>query len=167
MEGKRPVFVGVALVLIVGALIYSFYRNQSPARITLDVPDGITAGQEISVPLRLSTRETMNAAEFYFNFSNDLLEVVRIDTAGSFYQLWVTGSPKFNNTTGELSFEGGLPTPGFSGNDGLVATVIFTAKTSGSGQITLDETKSRVLANDGTGTKIEATFRPITVRVRP
>ncbi len=165
MEGKRPVFAGVALVLILAGFGYYFYRNQPPAKITLDIPSGITAGEEISVPLELSTRETMNAAEFYFNFPPDLLEVVRIDTAGSFYQLWVTGSPKFDNATGEISFEGGLPTPGFTGS-GLVGNVIFRANQAGSGQITLDETKSRVLANDGKGTKIEASFNPVRVEIR-
>ncbi len=164
MEGKRPVFAGVALVLVLGGLIYYFYQAQPPAKITLEVPSSATVGAEISVPLMLSTRETMNAAEFYFSFSPEALEVVRIDTAGSFYQLWVTGSPKFDNATGELSFEGGLPTPGFSGN-GLVGTVVFKPKQAGSSQITLNEDKSRVLANDGKGTEIEASFRPVRVEV--
>ena len=166
MEGRRPVFVGVALVLVLAAVIYYSYHNQPPARVSLDIPNNITAGEEISVPLRLSTREVMNAAEFYFIFPTDLLEVSRVDTAGSFYQLWVTNSPKFDNIDGEISFEGGLPTPGFSGNDGLVGTIVFKAKQSGRGQITLNQEKSRVLANDGKGTKIEADFNPVSVTIR-
>lgn len=167
MGERRRLFVGIVALAVLGALywLYVLY-NQPPAKITLGVPKNIAVGQEISVPLKLSMRATMNAAEFYFTFPTDLLEVIRVDTAGSFYQLWVTGSPKFDNATGELSFEGGLPTPGFSGNDGLVGTVVFKPKQAGSSQITLNEEKSRVLANDGKGTEIEASFRPVRVEVR-
>lgn len=160
-----------ALLLIVlfgaAALLYfSFTREKVPAAIELAVPSSSALGQEIRVPLRISTTVPMNAAEFYFSFPEELVEVKRIDRADSFFALWIKDQPAFNNETGELSFAGGLPKPGFVGEDGLVATVYLTPKKRGQGIITLDQQKSRILANDGLGTKIEATFDPISFTIK-
>ncbi|MEX2012478.1 MAG: cohesin domain-containing protein [Patescibacteria group bacterium] len=166
MGGKRRIFgvIAVVLVIIAGAIYYST-NQQRPARIELDFPKTITQGQEFTVPLRVSTSQAMNAAEFYFSFPAELLEVKSIDKTGTIYALWITGYPKFDNKIGEISFAGGLPTPGFAADNGLIATVTFKAKQSGSGTVAINQEKTQVLANDSFGTVIESTFQPVAVQI--
>jgi hypothetical protein len=150
-----------------GALLYfSLTREKIPAKIVLDVPQSIKQSETFDVPLRISTTTPMNAAEFYFSFPAELVEVTEVSQTGSIYSLWIKDQPAFNNALGELSLAGGLPKPGFVGRNGLVATVKLKAKKRGDGVITLDQNKSRILANDGLGTKIEATFEPVTLTVK-
>lgn len=150
-----------------GALLYfALTRHRVPASIELQIPRSIKQSETFEVPLRISTSVPMNAAEFYFSFPKDLVEVVEIDQSGSFYALWIKEQPAFDNNTGDLSFAGGLPKPGFVGRNGLVATVKFKAKMRGTGLVILDQTKSRILANDGLGTKIEATFEPVSITIK-
>jgi hypothetical protein len=148
-----------------GALLY-LTREKIPAKIVLDVPQSIKQSETFDVPLRISTTTPMNAAEFYFSFPAELVEVTEISQTGSIYSLWIKDQPAFDNALGELSLAGGLPKPGFVGRNGLIATVKFKAKKRGDGVITLDQNKSRILANDGLGTKIEATFEPVTLTVK-
>ena len=163
MEGRRRIFLGIIVLAVVAAgyLYYTLVYQKQPAKVTFDFPKTTQVSSEFSVPLKVSVPIATNAAEFYFSFPNDLIEVKSIDTTDSIFQLWITDQPSFDNKKGLISFAGGLPTPGFTGNDGLIATVKFKVKKAGSGQITLDQEKSRILANDGEGTEIDSRFQPI------
>lgn len=148
--------------------LIGYYIQQPPrppASVRLNFPEAARTNDLIEVPLEISTSVAMNAAEFYFNFPADLLEVETIDRGGSFFDLWITDPPTFDNTTGLMSFAGGLPKPGYVGKNGLVAKIRFRAKKPGSGQITLELEKTRILANDGLGTKIDASFTPISFTI--
>lgn len=163
---KLRVYLSLFCIILIGLIAY--YMKQPPpppASVELAFPKSAETNDLIEVPLQISTTVTMNAAEFYFSFPTDLLEVEAIDRGGSFFELWITNQPAFDNLTGQLSFAGGLPKPGFTGKDGLVATVRFRAKKSGSGQIVINQNKSRILANDGLGTKIDASFTPISFTI--
>jgi hypothetical protein len=150
-----------------GALVYvALTREKVPASINLEVPKSIKQAETFEVPLKISTNVPMNAAEFYFSFPAELVEITEISQTDSIYSLWIKDQPAFNNALGELSLAGGLPKPGFVGRNGLVATVKFKAKKRGDGVISLDQNESRILANDGLGTKIEATFEPVTLTVK-
>lgn len=173
--GTRPAEVKeYALIAVITALIIAAgligYRQYllvtPPAKITLQLPGELRTGQTIDVPLRVSTRTAINAAEFYFAFPSELIEVTTVNQTGSFFQLWIKDQPAFNNETGLLSLAGGLPKPGFVGRNGLVATVTVRAIKPGSGTISLNPEQSRILANDGLGTKVEATFEPISFTIK-
>ncbi|MEX1995598.1 MAG: cohesin domain-containing protein [Candidatus Saccharimonadales bacterium] len=167
MGDRRRIFVGIAVIMLVMAgYAYYLMGHQAPAKITLDFPETVVLNQEFTVPLKISTTQVMNAAEFYFSFPADLIEVKSIDKTSSIYGLWITKYPKFDNKKGTISFAGGLPTPGFSGRDGLIASVHFIAKKAGTGTITLDQDRSRVLANDGEGSEIESVFSAIKFSAR-
>ncbi len=81
--------------------------------------------------------ETANLFTARINFPADLVEVTQINTEGSFIQNWVENY--YDNATGEISLTGGVPTPGYQtqegGEAGLMATIIFKAKSIGKGQI--------------------------------
>lgn len=155
-----------AAIVLIGTVAAFILTREQTAKIELVIPSNTTVGQTFEVPLRVSINTPINAAEFYFSFPKELIAVKEVRQAGSFFELWIKDSPSFSNEAGTVSLAGGLPSPGFTGTNGLVGTIVFEAKAAGSGEITLDETKSRLLANDGTGTKIEAQYQPVTVRIK-
>ncbi len=168
LNTKKLLLGGVILLLLaVGGFSYwSLSKKQHDATILFPFPNQATVGQTITVPLKVSTTRTMNAAEFSFIFPADLVAVESISTNDSFFQLWIKDEPRFDNTLGRLSAAGGLPKPGFVGKNGLVVTATFRFKQAGSGQISLDPAKSRILAHDGLGTTIATEFEPIPFTVR-
>lgn len=157
---SRKLLLIIVALLAVVVVAYWLATAERPAKINFDFPRSLTVGEEIRVPLKISVSEPVNAAEFYFQFPPELLEIKTVDKTGSFYQLWIVDYPRFSNEEGTIELAGGLPKPGFVGQDGLIATVVFRVKSAGSGTITLDQEKSRILANDGLGTAIDSTFTP-------
>ena len=96
MGERRRIFVGILVIILAtaGYLYYNFANlQQPPAKVFLEIPKILETNQEISVPLKLSSSEVMNAAEFFFSFPTDLVEVVSIDITGSIYSLWVLDHP--------------------------------------------------------------------------
>jgi hypothetical protein len=94
--------------------------------------------------------QAMNAVEDTISFSNDTLEVIGFSKAGTILTIWVV-NPSFDNSTGQIRFSGGVPTPGFTGV-GRLFIINFRAKAAGSAWVNFNNAK--VLANDGFGTDI-------------
>jgi len=140
--------------------------SRFPARVDLGAPLTVGRGETFEVRVRISVTEPMNAAELTVRFPAEMIQVEAVRTEGSFFRLWVKDSPEVDREAGTIMLTGGLPSPGFQGSDGLVATLVFTAKHSGRGEVVFDSSQSRVLANDKDSTKIRVRFDalPITVR---
>ncbi len=103
------------------------------------------------IEVKVDTADTsINAAQTTIYFPPEKLEVLNISKEGSIFTLWPE-EPAFSNSSGEISFAGGLPTPGFTGV-GDIITINFKAKEEGTANLTLGE--GRVLADDGKGTNI-------------
>lgn len=112
----------------------------------------ITAGNIITVNVLVNTEGvTINNAEATVNFPSGLLEIVSVSKSGSIFSLWVE-EPKFSNSAGTLSFNGGVPTPGFTGTAGKILSVVFRAKKAGSASLIFSSAAIR--ANDGYGTNV-------------
>ncbi len=156
----------VGAVVVVGLVVAAMLWPDHRAKIRLVLPARLNPGTTVSVPLTVSVDRAINAGEFYFDFPPKFLAVKEIQQTASIYQIWVKNSPGFDNTLGTIYLAGGLPNPGFSGQNGLVARVVFIVKAPGSGQITL-EPKSRVLLNDGFGTAIPLNWQPVSFTARP
>jgi len=108
-------------------------------------------GDTFSVELKVDTGSIpINAAQTTIYFPPDKSEVLNISKANSIFVLWPE-EPVFSNSSGKLSFSGGIPHPGFTGI-GNIITVNFKAKNEGLILLTLGE--GRVLADDGKGTDI-------------
>ncbi|OGE16191.1 hypothetical protein A3F00_03295 [Candidatus Daviesbacteria bacterium RIFCSPHIGHO2_12_FULL_37_11] len=102
---------------------------------TIDVVEG----QQIPVDILVRTdTHKANLFSVKLNYDKDKLEVLSIDTTGSFITTWV--ERVFDNTLGKASIIGGVPKPGFSttGTDAAMARLIFRAKVPGSAQISYD-----------------------------
>lgn len=93
----------------------------------------------------------VNNAEATIHFPTDLLDVISINKAGSVFSLWVE-DPTFSNITGAVTFNGGVPTPGFNGAKGPVISIVVKAKKVGVAEIAF--TSAAVRANDGLGTNV-------------
>lgn len=110
-------------------------------------PGSITT---LSVVLN-SEGEVINNAEAKIIFPADLLEVVSISKSNSVFSLWVE-EPAYSNIAGTISFNGGVPTPGFNGSNGKAISIVVKAKKSGQADIIFSD--AAVRANDGLGTDV-------------
>lgn len=105
--------------------------------------------------------QSINAVEALLSFPADKLQVVNPAVSKSFIEIW-TGGPSFSNTSGRLTFQGGIPSPGVTTSSGVISTIQFRAKSAGRATIKFLD-GSKILANDGQGTNIltsksQATF---------
>lgn len=110
-------------------------------------------GDIVEVSIYLDTRgHTINTIDTSLKFSPDLLQVVSPSVGRSIIGIW-TAPPSFNNTTGELRFQGGIPSPGINTKKGLITTITFRVKSVGTANLSFLG-DSKILLNDGFGTNI-------------
>ena len=101
----------------------------------------------------LTGGEAINAVEVVANYDPKAVEVLDIITTNSFCRQDLFITKTIDNENGIVDIACGLPNPGFSKPNGIVAELLIQPLKSG--QLSLrfgDETK--VLANDGLGTNV-------------
>ncbi|MFH1451003.1 MAG: cohesin domain-containing protein [bacterium] len=144
----------IALLFCLGGLGLPFLTSAANLYFLPSFQD-FYQGESLIVELRLNTEgEEINALETKIMFPVEILEVVDTNLGGSVLTIWPK-EPTFSNSSGEISFIGGMP-KGFSG-DGLLAKIIFRAKSIGSANLKFTE-NSQALLNDGNGTKVDLVF---------
>jgi len=115
-----------------------------------------TVGNTFSVSVMVNTGGvSINAAQGTLTFSPDKLSVTGISKGGSVFSLW-TAEPTYSNSSGTISFGGGIPNPGYTGASGKIITITFKARVSGTAPVSWSS--GAVLANDGKGTNILASM---------
>ncbi len=111
-----------------------------------------TVGNIFTVNILVNTEGVaINNAEAVINFPSDFLEIVSVSKSGSTFSLWVE-EPTFSNSAGTLSFNGGLPTPGYNSSAGKILSTVFRVKKVGSASLLFSS--AAVRANDGYGTNV-------------
>jgi hypothetical protein len=124
---------------------------------TLSISGGaskLAPGETTTISIILNAQGVaVNNAEGVLTYPKDLLSVVSVGKNSSVFTLWVE-EPTFSNATGAVTFNGGLPTPGFSGSSGTVLTI--TMKALQAGQAAVAFQGAAVRANDGLGTDVLA-----------
>lgn len=103
-----------------------------------------------------SIDQALNAVSGVLSFPPDKLSVVSVSNVGSVVNFWIR-EPTFSNTSGTVSFEGVVVTPGYQGARGAVLSITFQGKAAGTVLVQFSE--SAVLANDGIGTNILANIQ--------
>jgi len=93
----------------------------------------------------------INASQATIYFPSDKLKVVGISKSNSIFDFW-TKEPVYSNSKGQVSFGGGLPSPGFRGEVGKVITISFQGKISGEAKVYFGG--EIILANDAWGTNL-------------
>lgn len=120
-------------------------------------------GDTFVVKIRLDTQgECINAIEANLSFDQDVLEAIDFSQGDSILTLWLE-SPSINQSSGLISFSGGIPAgfcgrlPGDPGDSDLLGRIIFKASEdrpiSGPNPTQVEFlATSQVLLNDGLGT---------------
>lgn len=162
--GKWILIITAIIALAIVGFGFWRYNKAEEATITLDGPKTSRVNEEIVIPVSIDTaNKTVNAVEVYLKFDPVELEVVSLSKDNSFFSLWIKDQPAFSNESGEISFAGGLPTPGFNGIS-QIGAIRARPKKSGKIIIKFDQ-KSRALLNDGIGTEVPLRMDPISIKV--
>lgn len=144
--------VQLAILLIFGVL---FFECNTVDAATLQINSGsatLSPGSITTLSVILDSEGVaINNAEAKIIFPVDLLEVVSVSKSNSVFSLWVE-EPTFSNASGILAFNGGVPTPGFTGPNGIALSVVVKAKTAGQADLIFSD--AAVRANDGLGTDV-------------
>lgn len=148
----------IILFVAIGTLFVGI-RGVSAATLFLDLPtEKLYTGDSFKVDVRMESNDVaVNAVQARIDFPPEMLEVVSLSKVNSVLVYWPE-EPTFDNAMGEMSFIGGLPTPGFQNVDGLVGTVVLRAKKDGDASLGFAVDKSLALINDGRGSKAELNF---------
>ena len=141
------------LISLVTIFVISFFLASQADAASLYLTSSnskVTVGSLVTVNLLVNTQgKTINNAEATLQFSNDLIDVISVK--GSLFSLWVE-SPSFSNSSGRISFNGGIPDPGYNGGGAKVLTIVAKAKKAGTASFLFGD--AAVRENDGLGTDI-------------
>lgn len=107
---------------------------------------------------------SINSAEGSLSFPTDILSVVSVTNVGSIFSIWVE-QPTYSNSGGTISFNGGLPNPGFSGARGNIIKTTFKTKKPGTAVISFGA--GNIYSNDGSGTDVLKRKSGVSVTVKP
>lgn len=132
--------------------IFTVNKIEAATLSLLPSPATVSVGNIVSVKVFVNTvSKSINNAEAIIEFPVDMLEVVSMTKGSSIFTLWVE-EPNFSNTTGKITFNGGVPTPGYIGQSGYIATITFKAKKQGTASVIFSD--GAVRENDGLGTDV-------------
>lgn len=146
----------IAPLIIIAIVFISYILSASmvfaaDARVALD-KSTVEENQTFTVTIFTDTKGvSINNIEGNLSFPNQLVSVESVSTSSSIFSLWVE-QPTFSNTNGTLSFNGGIPTPGYNGSNGKVISIVFKAKKAGVAQLAFSSLN--IYANDGLGTNV-------------
>lgn len=139
-------FAFAALIALLPALASAATLTLSSGATEVGVSDIFTIEARVS-----SGGVAINNASGVVQFPSDTVEVVSVSRNGSLFPIWVE-EPSFTNSQGTISFDGGVPNPGWNGSGGTIFTAVMRAKKAG--QATILFSSAAVRANDGLGTDI-------------
>ena len=147
--------LGVALSCVFVFLFALFSVSTAHAAELRFVPQAkeINVGQQFQVDLVLDTEnKAINAIESRIIFPADLLELKEIRDGNSIINFWIERPVRVTSCSisCDLVFSGITP-GGFSGESGLIFSLVFESLKEGQGQIEISDIKA--LLNDGQGTE--------------
>ncbi len=102
----------------------------------------------------------INNAEGTLTFPSDIFDVVSVSQSPSIFTLWIQ-SPSYGGSG--VSFNGGLPAPGYTGSNGRLFSVTLRAKAPGVAALAV--VGGAVRANDGLGTDVLRTSNAAVITV--
>lgn len=129
----------------------------------LSGPKSVALGQTFSVRLLVNSASSINAMSGNVQYSGELLSVQGVSYNRSIFKLWQQ-TPNNSPQTSQIVFAGGLPNPGFAGENGVIIQINFKARALGTATVQLLN-NSQVLLNDGQGSRAEWSTTPYTVQI--
>lgn len=147
---KVNIFTVVIIIFVFS--LFSTSRAEAASLYLRASNSKVTVGSLVTINLFVDTQgKTINNAEAAIQFSNDLVDVVSVSSRSSIFSLWVE-APSYSNGSGRVSFNGGVPDPGYNGGGGNVLSIIVKAKKAGTASFIFSG--AAVRENDGLGTDI-------------
>jgi hypothetical protein len=151
-------FVKITVVIFIYLIFYSsfFIPIINAAEFFFNAQsDEWRIGDEIAVSFFLNTNgDDINAIEGRISYPKEFLELKEVRDGNSIINFWVERPQRRQGAgdreQGEIIFSGITP-GGYSGEKGLLFSLIFEAKNEGQGVIEIREAKA--LLNDGQGTQ--------------
>ena len=157
MEEKKAFFKSLRLAIYFLSFFALFFiftgATAKAASLYFSPASGkFDAGNIFTVSVLVNTQSAaINNAEATVNFPAEFLSVISVSQSNSIFSLWPQ-SVVFSNSAGTISFNGGLPTPGFNGSSGKIFSAVFRVKKAGTASLVFSGASVR--ANDGKGTDI-------------
>ncbi|MBI2047706.1 MAG: hypothetical protein HYT27_01065 [Parcubacteria group bacterium] len=102
--------------------------------------------------------EPINTADVLLRYDPARVRVLEILTTNSFCRGGFFIERSIDNENGEVRVICGIPTPGFSEAEGIVAELLVQPKTDGPFSLRFDSEETKILANDGLGTNVLRTM---------
>lgn len=169
----RTFFAIVAFVLLlvplsVGAQTLNGQALLPSVAIGFSPPSGtFVTGSTFEVPVVLDTRgATVNTIELRVYFDATKLSIVQPSSDRSIIGLWLE-PPSYDNSAGIARYVGAIPN-GITTSAGVIGTITFKAKATGSASVTI-RSDSEVLLHDGLGSpaRIDAGRGTYTIVPKP
>jgi hypothetical protein len=145
-----PTLVILSSVFLLPQILLAADLRVVTDRSTYNVGDTVVANIILA-----SASQASNAVSGTLNFPRESLQVTSLSKSGSVVNLWVQ-EPAYSNSGGQVSFEGAILNPGFTGGSGRVLSVNFKARQAGTASLSFST--GSILANDGEGTSILKTL---------
>jgi Cohesin domain len=122
-------------------------------------------GEIFPMPVKVvGIKQPINTVSFDISYNPVQLKVVDISTKNSFANIFI--QKQIDNTAGITRFAGGIPNPGFSGSEGLFATVYLQGLKTGITTVHFLPSSS-VLTNNGHGDNILENFGSTSYLILP
>lgn len=155
----------IILVLLVSQrMVVGTMLQGASADVVLDEKKMYFSGAEFAYPLRVRSQRTpVNAIQLDLQFDPNAMKVKRVETTNGIANIILVND--FSNTDGWVRVVGGIPYPGFTGEDGVVATVFFDIVGAEGNTSIRIMPSSRLLAADGKGTDLFYSFRSARIEV--
>jgi hypothetical protein len=163
---KRWVLLGLLVAAALAGAGWYWQKPSQPPMASISLPKTeLRAGDKQTLPIEIDTAgQAINAAEVYIKFNPQLIQVESVSTDGSVFSIQIKDQPAFSNERGEISFAGGLPTPGFAGR-GKIGSVTLAGKVPGQARLIFDQ-RTQMLLNDGLGTAVSLRLDPVIVNIQ-
>lgn len=159
-------FVKIPLIILFFFCIFNI-QNVFAADTALLVSSSkteIEEGKNFTVDIKIdSPVQNINAVSGVINFPKNLLSVVSISKDASVVNLWIV-EPKIDSN-GQISFEGVILNPGFTGKKGLIFRVNFKTKSVGFASVAFSE--GSALLNDGLGSNTLVSLGSTSIKIVP
>jgi len=149
MEEQKIMKRYVLIISILALFLLPYVSSASS--LSLSPSSGtFSVGSTFDVVVLLDTKgKSINAMQVSLSFPADKLQVASPSTGKSIIDVW-TVPPKYNNSAGTISFEGGIP-GGIITSSGVITNITFRVRSTGEGIVKFKD-ESRVFLDDGFAT---------------
>lgn len=150
--------LSIGVIFIESQLLFRLGFPSPAKTISIAIPSQQEHQVNEIFPMQVKIRgikQAINAVSVDFSYDPRQVEVVDISTKDSFANIFI--QKQIDNKKGTARFAGGLPNPGFSGSEGIFATIYLRGLKPGVATISFLPS-SVVLANNGKGDNLLSSF---------